>query len=97
MSNAPPAAAVREVLSEVEGGDPGEVELTPITGGASRETWLVEVNGRHWVLRRDPKGSVSLVQMEVMPASRSFTASALARSSPLGEILLSLVPSSFSA
>jgi aminoglycoside phosphotransferase (APT) family kinase protein len=58
------AAGVREVLSQVEGGDPGEVELTPIPGGASRETWLVEARGRHWALRRDPKGSVSLVPME---------------------------------
>jgi aminoglycoside phosphotransferase (APT) family kinase protein len=52
------------VLSQLEDGDPGEVELTPIPGGASRETWTVEAAGRRWVLRRDPKGSVSLVPME---------------------------------
>jgi aminoglycoside phosphotransferase (APT) family kinase protein len=64
LSTDPPATGVREVVSELEGGDPGEVELTPIPGGASRETWLVEADGRRWVLRRDPKGSVSLVPME---------------------------------
>jgi aminoglycoside phosphotransferase (APT) family kinase protein len=64
LSGAPPAAGVREVISELDDGDPGEVELTPIPGGASRETWLVEGGAGRWVLRRDPKGSVSLVPME---------------------------------
>jgi|SRR5829696_3949185 len=50
------AEGVRAVLAE-----DGEVTLTPIPGGASRETWLVEGEGRRWVLRRDPEGSVSLV------------------------------------
>jgi aminoglycoside phosphotransferase (APT) family kinase protein len=59
-------AGVRAVLDELLGGDPGEVELSTIPGGASRETWLVEVaeaggGERRWVLRRDPEGSVSLV------------------------------------
>ena len=35
------AAGVRAVLAEV-GEDPGELDLSPIPGGASRETWLVE-------------------------------------------------------
>ena len=61
MSAVPPAAGVREILREAEESDPGEVELAPIPGGASRETWLVEADGRRWVLRRDPEGSVSLV------------------------------------
>jgi aminoglycoside phosphotransferase (APT) family kinase protein len=56
------AAGVREVLAE-RGIDSGEIELTRIPGGASRETWLAEGNGARWVLRRDPKGSVSLVPM----------------------------------
>jgi aminoglycoside phosphotransferase (APT) family kinase protein len=64
LSSAPPEAGVREVVRELEGGDPGEVELTPIPGGASRETWLIQAGGRRWVLRRDPKGSVSVVPME---------------------------------
>jgi aminoglycoside phosphotransferase (APT) family kinase protein len=55
-------AGVREVLAE-QGIDPGEVELTRIPGGASRETWLIEGEAGRWVLRRDPKGSVSLVPM----------------------------------
>lgn len=55
------AAGVAEVLTE-RGFDAGELELSPIPGGASRETWLIEAgDGRRWVLRRDPKGSVSLV------------------------------------
>jgi aminoglycoside phosphotransferase (APT) family kinase protein len=50
------AEGVRAVLSE-----DGELSLTAIPGGASRETWLVEGGRGRWVLRRDPEGSVSLV------------------------------------
>ena len=67
---APPPESVRAAITEVDG-DPGELTLSPIPGGASRETWLIErqhgaeeegaVGG--WVLRRDPRGSVSLVPM----------------------------------
>jgi len=62
---APAADQVRSLIAEVEP-DPGEVELRAIPGGASRETWLIAAGGdfdggRKWVLRRDPKGSVSLV------------------------------------
>jgi aminoglycoside phosphotransferase (APT) family kinase protein len=56
------AAGVREVLAEREI-EMGALELTRIPGGASRETWLVEGEAGSWVLRRDPKGSVSLVPM----------------------------------
>ena len=56
------AAGVRAVLAEV-GEDPGELALSSIPGGASRETWMVEGGGGRWALRRDPKGSVSLVPM----------------------------------
>jgi aminoglycoside phosphotransferase (APT) family kinase protein len=56
------ATGVREVLAE-HGSDPGEIRLSMIPGGASRETWLVEADGGRWVLRRDPKGTVSLVPM----------------------------------
>jgi aminoglycoside phosphotransferase (APT) family kinase protein len=70
----PSPASVRSLIAGVEA-DPGEVELTPIPGGASRETWLVQAvgggqttesgdqatRGSRWVLRRDPEGSVSLV------------------------------------
>jgi aminoglycoside phosphotransferase (APT) family kinase protein len=50
------------VLAERDA-DPGEVELTPIPGGASRETWLIESQTGRWVLRRDPQGKVSLVAL----------------------------------
>jgi aminoglycoside phosphotransferase (APT) family kinase protein len=56
------AAGVREVLSE-QGTDAGEIELSRIPGGASRETWLAQGESGRWVLRRDPRGSVSLVPM----------------------------------
>jgi aminoglycoside phosphotransferase (APT) family kinase protein len=50
------ADAVRAVLSEDD-----ELTLSPVPGGASRETWLIESESERWVLRRDPEGSVSLV------------------------------------
>jgi aminoglycoside phosphotransferase (APT) family kinase protein len=55
------AAEVGEILAETIGGDAGEVHLSPIPGGASRQTWLVDSERGRWVLRRDPEGSVSLV------------------------------------
>jgi aminoglycoside phosphotransferase (APT) family kinase protein len=56
------AAGIREVLAE-RGGDPGELTLSEIPGGASRETWLIEGDAGRWVLRRDPRGTVSIVPM----------------------------------
>jgi aminoglycoside phosphotransferase (APT) family kinase protein len=64
------AAGVREVLTSHLEDDPGELRVSPVPGGASRETWLVtrEASGRDGevalcVLRRDPEGSISLVPM----------------------------------
>jgi aminoglycoside phosphotransferase (APT) family kinase protein len=57
-------AALREGVTAVleELGDSAEgVELSPIPGGASRETWLVEAEGERFVIRRDPPGAGSLV------------------------------------
>jgi aminoglycoside phosphotransferase (APT) family kinase protein len=56
------AAGIRDVLSE-RGIEAGDLSLTQIPGGASRETWLAESDSGRWVLRRDPKGTVSLVPM----------------------------------
>jgi aminoglycoside phosphotransferase (APT) family kinase protein len=63
----PDPEKVRALIAEVDG-DPGEISLSVIPGGASRETWLVlagddrgEGERSRWVLRRDPEGSVSLV------------------------------------
>jgi aminoglycoside phosphotransferase (APT) family kinase protein len=56
------AAGVREVLAE-RGIETETLALTQIPGGASRETWLAEGDSVRWVLRRDPRGSVSLVPM----------------------------------
>jgi aminoglycoside phosphotransferase (APT) family kinase protein len=72
-SNAPDPELVEGVRSVLAGhfkGDPGELSLSPIPGGASRETWLVRRDAagddpeiQLCVLRRDPEGSVSLVPM----------------------------------
>jgi aminoglycoside phosphotransferase (APT) family kinase protein len=61
----PPAEAVREVLVELAGTDPGELTLRPIPGGASRQVFVVEGEGGRWVLRRDPPGAESFVPLEV--------------------------------
>jgi aminoglycoside phosphotransferase (APT) family kinase protein len=66
---------VREVIAE-SGSDPGEVTLSPIPGGASRETWLVEAREERWVLRRDPEGLVSLVPIEKEHSLISFALTA---------------------
>jgi aminoglycoside phosphotransferase (APT) family kinase protein len=73
--------SVRSLIAEVDS-DPGDVIVTPIPGGASRETWLVsagdedggEAEPSCWVLRRDPGGSVSLV-----PIADEFSLIARAR------------------
>jgi aminoglycoside phosphotransferase (APT) family kinase protein len=59
----PLAESLRALVAEIDS-DPGGLSLSPIPGGASRETWLVEGDERRWVLRRDPEGSVSLVPIE---------------------------------
>jgi aminoglycoside phosphotransferase (APT) family kinase protein len=56
------ATGIRQVLAE-HGVEAGALELSRIPGGASRETWLAESDAGRWVLRRDPRGSVSLVPM----------------------------------
>jgi aminoglycoside phosphotransferase (APT) family kinase protein len=53
---------IRSLIAEVDA-DPGEISLSPIPGGASRETWLVQGADGKWVLRRDPEGSVSLLSI----------------------------------
>ena len=57
------ATGIGEVLGE-HGIDAGGLRLAVIPGGASRETWMAESDAGRWVLRRDPRGSVSLVPME---------------------------------
>lgn len=67
----PSADNLRSLIAELDS-DPGPLLLSPIPGGASRETWLVKRDSgagsdgspSMWVLRRDPKGSVSLVPIE---------------------------------
>ncbi len=50
------------MIAEVDD-DPGQLSISPIPGGASRETWLVAGGDSRWVVRRDPEGSVSLVPL----------------------------------
>jgi aminoglycoside phosphotransferase (APT) family kinase protein len=61
----PDPGPVREALTEALGEDPGELSLDRIPGGASREVWVVEGEGRRWALRRDPPGAQSFVPLEV--------------------------------
>jgi aminoglycoside phosphotransferase (APT) family kinase protein len=51
------AAGIRELIAEAEGSDPGALTLSPVPGGASRETFLAEAGDRRWVVRRDPLGA----------------------------------------
>jgi aminoglycoside phosphotransferase (APT) family kinase protein len=51
------AAGVRELIAEAEGSDPSALALSPVAGGASRETFLAEAGDRRWVVRRDPLGA----------------------------------------
>jgi aminoglycoside phosphotransferase (APT) family kinase protein len=54
------------VLAEALGGDPGELSLTRIPGGASRQAFLLEGNDDdRWVLRRDPPGAESFLPLAV--------------------------------
>jgi aminoglycoside phosphotransferase (APT) family kinase protein len=59
------AAGVRGAIAEHLGSAPGEVELTTMPGGASRETFLVEAADGRWVLRRDPAGGSSFTPLEI--------------------------------
>lgn len=62
----PLADDVREVLAGL-GSDPGPVQLRKLTGGASREVFLVEAESGNglWALRRDPPGSRSFQPIAV--------------------------------
>ena len=61
----PDPEAVRAVLAEA-GEDPGELELSPIEGGASRQTFMVAAGGEpRWVLRREPAAGMSFAPLEL--------------------------------
>ena len=61
----PDPAAVRALLAEV-GEDAGELELSPIEGGASRQTFVVAAGGEpRWVLRREPAEGMSFAPLEL--------------------------------
>ena len=60
----PDAAAVRAALAETIGSDPGELELSPVEGGASRQTFLARsASGRSFAVRRDPPGARSFAAL----------------------------------
>ena len=67
MTTEPPdPAAVREALADATGSDPGELELSAIEGGASRQTFLVTAGGDPgWVVRREPEAGMSFNPLEV--------------------------------
>jgi len=64
VSDAPAPDDVRSALADALGTDPGELALTPIPGGASRQTFLVKGGDGRWVLRRDPPGASSFAPLE---------------------------------
>ena len=51
------AGGVRALIAEASGSDPGRLTLSPLPGGASRETLLAEAGERRWAVRRDPAGA----------------------------------------
>jgi aminoglycoside phosphotransferase (APT) family kinase protein len=75
VPDAPTSDAVRAALADALGRDPGEVELSPLPGGASRQTFLVDGAEDRWVLRRDPPGATSyaplLTEFGLMTAARA--------------------------
>ena len=61
----PDPAAVRALLAEV-GEDAGELELSPVEGGASRQTFVVAAGGEpRYVLRREPAEGMSFAPLEL--------------------------------
>jgi aminoglycoside phosphotransferase (APT) family kinase protein len=61
----PDPAAVRALLAEV-GEDAGELELSPVEGGASRQTFMVAAEGvPRYVLRREPAEGMSFATLEL--------------------------------
>jgi aminoglycoside phosphotransferase (APT) family kinase protein len=61
----PQPAAVRGFLTDA-GEDPGELELRPIEGGASRQTFVAEADGEpRFVLRREPAAGMSFASLEL--------------------------------
>jgi aminoglycoside phosphotransferase (APT) family kinase protein len=53
-------------VAPLVGAESGDLELTRIPGGASRESYLVEAgDGRRWVLRCDPPGAQSFATLDL--------------------------------
>ena len=64
-AEAPDPGAVRALLAEV-GEDAGELELSPVEGGASRQTFMVAAEGMpRYVLRREPAEGMSFATLEL--------------------------------
>ncbi len=60
------AAGVRELIAENEGADPGELSLTVLPGGASRQVISAQnEEGNRWAVRRDPPGGSSFNPLEL--------------------------------
>ena len=65
----PAAAAVGELLAEAGEEPHGELELSPIEGGASRQTFLVVAGGEpRYVVRREPAAGMSFASLEARAA-----------------------------
>ena len=62
----PDPAAVRELARAATDEDPGELELRPVEGGASRETFIALAGGEpRFVVRREPAAGMSLTTLEL--------------------------------
>ena len=62
----PDPAAVRELAAEALGADPGELEIRPVEGGASRETFIALAAGEpRFVIRREPAAGMSFTGLEL--------------------------------
>lgn len=59
MSEPPDGELIRSALAGAGEAVGAALELRPLSGGSSRDLWLVESGERRWVLRRDPVGEVA--------------------------------------
>jgi aminoglycoside phosphotransferase (APT) family kinase protein len=64
LPDRPDPAAIRAALAEAGEETTGQLELSPMPGGARRDLWLVASGERRWVLRRDPGDEASRAEHE---------------------------------
>ncbi len=65
MADPPDESRLRKTLTDALGSDPGELTVSPVAGGASREAWSIESSRGRWFLRRDPPAGESFLPLEL--------------------------------